>query len=108
MDLNTRTKKLIINSLFLDQKRKLKLIEFLGKSDEQECAGLSKVLEEEKLFFADLLRNFIGSGGQPALDYLNSGFSQISKLTNKTCEKHDRGSEDENCEKLLENLNDTK
>lgn len=103
-----KIKKLISNSLFLDQERRKKLLKLLEKSNEQECEGLAKTLEKEKPFFSDLIRNFLKTGGQPALDYLNSGFSQISKLSNKAFEKHGRSGEEEKCEKMMETLSKEK
>jgi hypothetical protein len=93
MQTETKIKKLIANSLFLNEEQKKKLMELLKKASKEEKKGLLAILEEEET----AARAFIENNGK---DTFKRVIQKAKRKTSNCQEKEEKQEEN----KVLENL----
>ena len=80
----TKTKKEIIQmlnkSIFLDGKRKARILALLEKADQTEKDEIFALLMKEKGFFKEFLKAYIEKGGQSAIDNLDQLFRKTDRV----------------------------
>lgn len=105
MTTDEKIKKSIKISFFLDEGRKAKLQKVLPNLSEKDKEALLQILESEKEALKGMIKNYIEKNGEKAISRLDMFLAHGKGKIRKTEERKDRQKEEEQAEKLLDDLN---